>query len=52
MTVKRVPEWFPGAGFHKVAKDSKRYLDDSVNLPLEHVKRSMVWYTFLSDMNR
>jgi hypothetical protein len=46
--VKHVPEWFPGAGFHKVAKDSKKDLDGSVNLPLEHMKCSMVWHPFVS----
>ena len=40
LTVKYVPEWFPGAGFQRFARLGKRNIDDSVNLPFQHVKES------------
>jgi hypothetical protein len=39
-TVKRVPEWFPGAGFKRFARVAKKKLDDSVITPFQHVKES------------
>jgi hypothetical protein len=40
ITVKWVPEWVPGAGFKKFARITKKSIDDSVNLPFQHVKKS------------
>lgn len=45
--MKHVPSWFPGAGFHKIAKDGKKDLDEFIYLTLEYVKGSMVRCTFL-----
>jgi hypothetical protein len=40
-TVKYVPEWFPGAGFKRFARLAKKNFEDSVNLPLQYVKKSL-----------
>ena len=45
--MKHIPGWFPGAGFHTVAKGGKKDLDESMYSLFEHVKGSMVRYTFL-----
>jgi len=39
-TVMYVPEWFPGAGFKRFARTAKENLDNSANLPFQHVKQS------------
>jgi len=40
MTVKYVPEWFPGAGFKAFARIAKENIDRSATLPFQHVKES------------
>ena len=40
-TVKYVPEWFPGAGFKAFARVARKNLDDSINPPFQHVKKSL-----------
>ena len=40
MTVKYVPEWFPGAGFKRFARIAKEDIDRSATLPFQHVKES------------
>jgi len=40
MTVKYVPEWFPGAGFKTFARIAKENIDRSATLPFQHVKNS------------
>ncbi|THU84116.1 cytochrome P450 [Dendrothele bispora CBS 962.96] len=53
-TVKYVPEWVPGAGFHKIAKEWATNLEETVELPFEWVKAQMANGTaemsFLSSM--
>ncbi|KAG9317635.1 cytochrome P450 [Chiua virens] len=38
----RVPEWFPGAGFKRQAKEWRATLDEMVNQPYQFVKDQMV----------
>jgi hypothetical protein len=38
--VKYVPEWFPGAGFQKFAREAKENIEKSIILPFQHVKES------------
>ena len=40
MTVKYVPEWFPGASFKTFARIAKENIDRSATLPFQHVKES------------
>ena len=42
LLVKYVPEWFPGAGFQRFAKASRKCANDLVNVPFEFVRRQMV----------
>jgi len=41
MTVKYVPEWFPGAGFKTFARVAKEKIERSATLPFQHVKKSL-----------
>ncbi|KAF9646882.1 cytochrome P450 [Thelephora ganbajun] len=40
-SLKYLPSWLPGAGFHAVAKRARRKLDEMKNLPFDHVKDNM-----------
>jgi hypothetical protein len=40
--VRYLPSWFPGASFHKIAKDGHRALEEMVNKPYETVKAQVV----------
>lgn len=40
-TVKYVPEWFPGAGFKKFAREAKKNLDGSIDPPFQYVKEAL-----------
>jgi hypothetical protein len=40
--VKYIPEWFPGAGFKMKAKEWKKVVTATVNMPFQHVKDAMV----------
>ncbi|KAF8509857.1 cytochrome P450 [Hysterangium stoloniferum] len=40
--LRHVPEWVPGAGFQKQAKEWRILCDNMVNLPFEMVKRQFV----------
>lgn len=42
LTVKYVPDWFPGAGFKRQAKKWRVLAMDMVEKPFEHTKRDMV----------
>ena len=39
--VKYVPEWFPGTGFKRFAKEARALFDIAVDGPLEYVKESL-----------
>lgn len=41
-TVKYLPEWFPGAGFQKTARNWIKLVQESNNKPFEFVKYQMV----------
>jgi hypothetical protein len=41
-TVKYVPEWFPGAGFKREAKEMKATLNNAATAPYEWAKKHMV----------
>jgi hypothetical protein len=40
--VKSIPPWFPGAGFHAIAKEWGSYLTAMVDIPFEYVTNAMV----------
>ena len=40
-TVKSIPEWFPGAGFKRLARVTKSDLEDSMNCPFQQVKETL-----------
>ncbi|KAJ3549201.1 hypothetical protein NMY22_g974 [Coprinellus aureogranulatus] len=40
--LKHVPEWFPGAGFKREAKEMKAILNNAATAPYEWVKKHMV----------
>ena len=42
--VKHVPEWFPGSGFKRFAKETRAMFDVAVKGPLEYVKESLKVY--------
>ena len=42
VTVKYVPEWFPGAGFQKKAKIWRKSVEEMNTKPFEAVKESLV----------
>jgi hypothetical protein len=42
VTVKYVPEWFPGAGFQRKAKVWRRYANEMRIRPFQAVKQSIV----------
>ena len=39
--VKNVPEWFPGAGFRRFAREGRKMFNVAVDGPLEWVKESL-----------
>ena len=39
--VKHIPEWFPGAGFKRFAKEGRRLSELTVDGPLEYVKEGL-----------
>ena len=39
--VEHIPGYFPGTGFKRYAKETRRIFDAAVNRPLEHVKESL-----------
>jgi len=41
LTVKYVPDWFPGAGFKKFAKETRKGLDNSMDHPFQYVKETL-----------
>jgi len=41
LEVKYVPEWFPGAGFKRFAKETRRLSELAVDGPLEYVKEAL-----------
>lgn len=41
-TVRYVPEWFPGAGFKKVARTMREDLERLYDVPFDFVKSEMV----------
>ena len=45
--MKYIPDWFPGAGFKKVAKEFRKSVAAMPIVPFEFVKRSMVGAMFV-----
>jgi hypothetical protein len=42
LSVKHVPEWFPGAGFKRQAREWRAVADAMLNEPFELTKKAMV----------
>ena len=42
LQVKHVPEWFPGAGFKKKAREWRKLSEAMINEPYEMVKEKVV----------
>lgn len=40
--VKYIPEWFPGAGFKKAAREWSKTVQEVADVPFKHVKEEMV----------
>ena len=40
-TVKHVPEWFPGAGFKKLARVTRKRFEDAIDNPFKYVKKNL-----------
>ena len=40
-TVKYIPEWFPGAGFKRFARLTRKGLEDSMDHPFQYVKEAL-----------
>ena len=46
LTVQYIPDWFPGAGFKVLARETRNKFKISVDGPFEYVKSAMkVWST-------
>ena len=46
--LKYIPDWFPGAGFKRTAKEHRKWATAMPTAPLDFVKTSMVcgyWYS-------
>ncbi|KAH9480218.1 Cytochrome P450 monooxygenase COX2 [Psilocybe cubensis] len=39
--LKYLPEWFPGAGFHKLANETRELTEEMQELPFRHTKKMM-----------
>jgi len=46
--VRYVPEWFPGAGFQRKAREWRQMLIDTVETPFAYVQNEMVRFHRLS----
>lgn len=46
--MKHLPSWFPGAGFQKIASDTRKLTTQMREDPFKHAKRNMVRYLDLS----
>jgi hypothetical protein len=44
--MKHLPSWFPGAGFQKIASDTKKLTIQMRQDPFKYAKRNMVRYTY------
>ena len=42
--LRYIPSWVPGAGFHKIAREWKQCMENTVNIPYNLVKQRMVCY--------
>ena len=42
LSVKHVPEWFPGAGFQKKARIWRKFGEEAYTAPFEAVKQALV----------
>lgn len=42
--MRYVPEWFPGGGFHKEARQWRKMVSEAVNTPYEFVLEHMVCF--------
>ncbi|KAJ3568659.1 hypothetical protein NP233_g5569 [Leucocoprinus birnbaumii] len=40
-TLRYLPRWMPGTGFHRVVDDCRQYTKDMLDIPFEYVKDSM-----------
>ncbi|PNP53777.1 hypothetical protein THARTR1_05901 [Trichoderma harzianum] len=45
-SLQRLPDWFPGAGFKRIAREAKANLDASADLPFDFVKQQMATGTY------
>lgn len=41
-SVRYVPEWFPGAGFQRLATESRKLTDQMVHGPIQEIERNIV----------
>ncbi|OJA19249.1 hypothetical protein AZE42_05983 [Rhizopogon vesiculosus] len=44
-SLAKVPEWFPGAGFKRLAREWKQTVEEMVSAPHQFVKDQMVTNT-------
>ncbi|KAI0037198.1 cytochrome P450 [Vararia minispora EC-137] len=51
-SLRNLPEWFPGAGFHTYAKTSRKMLEDLRNRPFDMVKELMAQGKALPSITR
>jgi len=48
--LRHIPEWFPGGGFHKIAREWRQSLFDLTDKSYEFVLDQMVCLPFISDL--
>ena len=41
-SVRYIPSWFPGAGFKRHALETRKHIDDILNVPYDFVKQRRV----------
>jgi hypothetical protein len=44
LLVAKVPEWFPGAGFKRIAREWNKTVEEFISAPFQFVKDQMVRY--------
>ncbi|KAJ3564699.1 hypothetical protein NP233_g8124 [Leucocoprinus birnbaumii] len=40
-SIRHLPRWFPGTGFHKIVDDCREFTRDMLDIPFEYVRSSM-----------
>jgi hypothetical protein len=48
--VAKVPEWFPGAGFKRIAREWNKTVEEMVSAPFQFVQDQMVTITCSFDL--